>query len=220
MSHTLNEQVFRYQNGMTVYSILEAIAEQTGWEYDSENHRLYLGNTNKFFLYAKSSGYDLYFISDQSDAPILIRQQGLYPNGASIWLHRSMNEKVTHFSINTQYGATAPFANLHFLIAENNAGDEALFDFYPGSTFNVYTKSLSAGMTFYGVQSSVNADLHYGVCKLPDIWNGSYFPELYQVVNSKEYRPANHLIRFDNNQIMRIVSGHSDFGGLAFPVSD
>ena len=220
MSHTLNEQVFRYQNGMTVYSILEAIAEQTGWEYDSENHRLYLGNTNKFFLYAKSSGYDLYFISDQTNAPILIRQQGFYPDAASIWLQRSTNETVTCFGIDDQYGSSEPFANLHFLVAENNNGDEVLFDFYSGSTFYVYTKSLSAGMPFYAIQASVNPDLHYGVCKLPDIWNGSYFPELYQVVNSKEYRPTNHLIRFDNNQIMRIVSGYSDFGGLAFPVSD
>ena len=217
MAHTLNE-IKRSYAASSLSDMFDTIAQLTGWTHDSQNHRMYLGTTGKLF-WSYDSNITPCFISDVTGQPVAVGDsQGFPVSEFTVWFHKSTNENVAYIAIDNHANSDTPF--FQHIIAKNADGDEVLLRFDSYDRIYAGTKKLSEASTFYVRGESINANLSNAVTKLPDIWNGAEFPELYLIINSKAQLAENQLVRFDNGQIMRFVSVYYTQSGLAFPVSD
>lgn len=217
MAHTLNE-IKRSYAASTLADMFDIIAQLTGWTHDSQNHRMYLGTTGKLF-WSYDSNITPCFISDISGQPVAVgNAQGFPVSAFTVWFHKSTNENVAYIAIDNHADSDQPF--FQHIIAKNADGDEVLLRFNTYDYLYIGTKTLSEADIFYLRNNTIKPTLHNAVTKLPDIWDGVEFPELYAVVNVKSQQLENQLVRFDNGQIMRIVGVYYTQAGLAFPVSE
>lgn len=212
--HTLNEQVRTFteaEAAVTAEAIKQFLSEEFGWEIYGDN--LYVDSSQTIGFHFKLATSTL-AVNPINVGTEITSTTGVNINNVAVKVryHVSAMENVIYVSVADNYAIIA---------AKDNNGNWYAFSNTAATVdgYSILSASANAGQkgSFPAITA---ADCYYTITKMPSIFDGGSFPELFGVVSVKAFDYINELISFNGTAYRIVALRSTGKPQFAFPVSD